>query len=74
MTENNFSNKNKRSWPKKEKTATMMEISDDNIDLHDSLTVEDDVSKDPDWMSTPLYKRIHKLQVIIFTFLVTILS
>lgn len=31
----------------------------------DSITTEDDDDKDPDWVKTPLYNRIQKLQVII---------
>ncbi|GAB1869940.1 Chromosome-associated kinesin KIF4 [Camponotus japonicus] len=62
LTENNFSNEqNKRSWPKKEKPSKM-DITHNIIDLEDSLTIEDDVSKDPDWRSTPLYNRIRKLE------------
>ncbi|KAM0737046.1 Chromosome-associated kinesin KIF4 [Formica fusca] len=54
LTENNSSNENKRSWSKKERTVP--------IEIDDSLTIEDDVNKDPDWRSTPLYNRIQKLQ------------
>ncbi|XP_072748059.1 chromosome-associated kinesin KIF4 [Anoplolepis gracilipes] len=62
LIKSNFNKENKRSRSKKEKTESKMEIIDENIDLHDSLTIEDDVSKDPDWMNTPLYNRIQKLQ------------
>ncbi|XP_070152318.1 chromosome-associated kinesin KIF4 [Polyergus mexicanus] len=54
LTENNSSNEKKRSWSKKERTIP--------IEIDDSLTIEDDVNKDPDWKSTPLYNRIQKLQ------------
>lgn len=63
MTKNNFSNEqNKRSWPKKEKSSKM-EITHNIIELDDSLTIEDDVNKDPDWRRTPLYNRIRKIEV-----------
>lgn len=58
MIENNFSNENKRAWSKKKRTTKV------EIEIDDSLTIEDDVNKDPDWKSTPLYNRIQKLQVI----------
>ncbi|XP_050460223.1 chromosome-associated kinesin KIF4 [Cataglyphis hispanica] len=56
LTENNFSNENKRSWSKKKRTTEI------EIEIDDSLMIEDDVNKDPDWKSTPLYNRIQKLQ------------
>lgn len=66
MNESNFSNENKRSKSfKKERAISTTEMIDENADLDVSVTMEDDVSKDPDWMNTPLYNRIQKLQVII---------
>lgn len=63
LNESNFSNENKRSKSfKKERAISTTEMIDENADLDVSVTMEDDVSKDPDWMNTPLYNRIQKLQ------------
>jgi len=64
LTENNLKNKD-TSLPEKRKTENKT-VLEDAYPLHDdSLTIEDDVSKDPDWKKTPLYNRIQKIQVII---------
>ncbi|KAG5325691.1 KIF4 protein, partial [Pseudoatta argentina] len=59
-------NENKKSSPKKRKTESKIkeEIFDKNayLSYDDSLVIEDDVDKDPDWKNTPLYNRIQKLQ------------
>ncbi|KAL6262365.1 hypothetical protein P5V15_007454 [Pogonomyrmex californicus] len=64
LTENNLNNENKKSWSKRRKIESKIDIIDENAYLShdDSLVIEDDVDKDPDWKKTPLYNRIQKLQ------------
>ncbi|EZA47603.1 chromosome-associated kinesin KIF4 isoform X2 [Ooceraea biroi] len=62
LTEKNSSNENV-SLPKKRKTKNETIFLEDAYPVHeDSLTIEDDIDKDPDWKKTPLYNRIQKLQ------------
>jgi len=68
LTDNNSNNKD-TSLPEKRKTENKTVFLEDAYPLHDdSLTIEDDVSKDPDWKKTPLYNRIQKIQVIMLIF------
>ncbi|XP_011643577.1 chromosome-associated kinesin KIF4A isoform X1 [Pogonomyrmex barbatus] len=63
LTENNLNNENKKSWSKRRKMESKIDIDENAYLSHDdSLVIEDDVDKDPDWKKTPLYNRIQKLQ------------
>ncbi|KAG5310628.1 KIF4 protein, partial [Acromyrmex insinuator] len=56
---------NKKSSPKKRKTESKIKeeiFENAYLSYNDSLVIEDDVDKDPDWKNTPLYNRIQKLQ------------